>query len=95
MQMSTITPESVGLKCRAQEELRGGTPAENAAITRAILEGRERGAKRDAAVLNAAAALFVAGKAESLTKAVRLAEETIDSGRALRKLEQFVLLSNS
>ena len=95
IQMSTITPESVGLKCSAKEELLGGTPAENAAITRAILEGRERGAKRDAAVLNAAAALFVAGKAESLTKAVRLAEETIDSGRALRKLEQFVLLSNS
>lgn len=94
IQMSTITPESVGLKCGAKEELLGGTPAENAAITRAILEGRERGAKRDAAVLNAAAALFVAGKADSLTKAVRLAEETIDSGKALSKLEQFVLLSN-
>lgn len=94
IQMSTITPESVGLKCGAKEELLGGTPAENAAITRAILEGRERGAKRDAAVLNAGAALFVAGKADSLAKAVRLAEETIDSGKALSKLEQFVVLSN-
>ncbi|MDE6640959.1 MAG: anthranilate phosphoribosyltransferase [Acetatifactor sp.] len=93
-QMSTITPESVGLKCGAKGELLGGTPAENAAITRAILEGRERGAKRDAAVINAAAALFVAGKADSLAKAVKLAEETIDSGKALSKLEQFVLLSN-
>lgn len=93
-QMSTITPESVGLKRGAKGELLGGTPAENAAITRAILEGRERGAKRDAAVINAAAALFVAGKADSLAKAVKLAEETIDSGKALSKLEQFVLLSN-
>lgn len=93
-QMSTITPESVGLKCGAKGELLGGTPAENAAITKAILEGRERGAKRDAAVINAAAALFVAGKADSLAKAVKLAEETIDSGKALSKLEQFVMLSN-
>lgn len=94
IRMSTITPESAGLKRGEPGELLGGTPAENAAITRAILEGRERGAKRDAAVLNAAAALLVAGKADSLAKAVKLAEETIDSGRALRKLEQFVTLSN-
>lgn len=93
VQMSTITPESVGLKCGEKGDLLGGTPAENAAITRSILEGRERGAKRDAAVLNAAAALFVAGKAENLAGAVKLAEETIDSGRALSKLEQFIALS--
>lgn len=93
--MDTITPESVGLKRANQGELLGGTPAENAAITKAILEGRERGAKRDAAVINAAAALFVAGKAGSLQNAVRLAEETIDSGKALAKLEQFVQLSNA
>lgn len=92
-QMLTITPESLGLKRGGKEALLGGTPAENAAITRSILEGRDRGAKRDAAVLNAAAALFVAGKAASLAGAVKLAEETIDSGRALRKLEQFILLS--
>lgn len=90
----TITPEAVGLKRGVQGELLGGTPQENAAITRAILEGRERGAKRDAAVINAAAALFVAGKAPSLKDAVKLAEETIDSGRALAKLEQFIALSN-
>lgn len=93
VQMSTITPESVGLKRGEKGDLLGGTPAENAAITRSILEGRERGAKRDAAVLNAAAALFVAGKAENLAGAVKLAEETIDSGRALSKLEQFIALS--
>ncbi len=94
IQMDTITPESVGLKRGEKGDLLGGSPAENAAITRAIFEGRERGAKRDAAVINAAAALFVAGKTGSLADAARLAELTIDSGRALNKLEQFVLLSN-
>lgn len=95
LQRSSITPESVGLKRGEKGDLLGGTPAENAAITRAILEGRERGAKRDAAVINAAAALFIAGKAESMGEAVKLAEETIDSGRALEKLEQFIALSNA
>ena len=92
--MDEITPEAVGLKRGNAGDLLGGTPAENAAITRAILEGKEKGAKRDAAVINAAAALFVAGKAESLKKAVELAEEVIDSGKALAKLEQFITLSN-
>lgn len=91
----TITPEEVGLKRGSQGELTGGTPAENAQITRNILEGTERGAKRDAAVLNAAAALFVAGKATSLKEAVKLAEETIDSGKALKQLEKFIQLSNA
>ena len=92
--MDTITPEAVGLKRGAEGDLLGGTPQENAAITKAILEGKERGAKRDAAVINAAAALFVAGKAGSMKDAVKLAEEAIDSGRALAKLQQFVELSN-
>lgn len=90
----TITPEEAGLKTCKKEELLGGTPQENAAITRAILAGEEKGAKRDAAVINAAAALFVAGKANSLREAVKLAQETIDSGKALAKLEQFAELSN-
>lgn len=90
----TVTPESVGLKTGHKGDLLGGTPKENAAITRAILTGEDRGAKRDAAVINAAAALFVAGKKTSLKEAVRLAQETIDSGLALAKLEQFIELSN-
>lgn len=90
----TITPEEMGLKRYGKEELKGGTPQENAAITRAILSGQERGAKRDAAVINAAAALFVAGKASSLKEAAKLAQETIDSGRALEQLEKFIRLSN-
>ena len=91
----TITPEELGLKRYEKDELLGGTPQENAEITRAILTGRERGAKRDAAVINAAAALFVAGKASSLKAAVKLAQETIDSGKACEKLEEFIRLSNA
>lgn len=94
LRKTVITPEAVGLKRGSRGELLGGSPEENAAITRAVLSGEERGAKRDAAVINAAAALFVAGKAGSLRDAVRLAEETIDSGSALAKLEQFIALSN-
>lgn len=90
----TITPEAVGLRRGQKGDLLGGTPQENAAITRAILTGEERGAKRDAAVINAAAALFVAGKSSGMKAAVKLAEETIDSGRALQKLDEFVEASN-
>ena len=90
----TITPEEVGLKCYGKGELLGGTPKENAEITRAILQGTQKGAKRDAAVINAAAALFVAGKTTSLKEAVKLAEETIDSGKANAKLDEFIRLSN-
>lgn len=88
-----ITPEQFGLKRCEKADIVGGTPQENAEITRAILKG-EKGPKRDAVVLNAGAALYVAGKAESMEGGVRLAEETIDSGKALAKLEQFVTLSN-
>jgi len=91
----TITPEEAGLRRGRKGDLLGGAPQENAAITKAILTGEERGAKRDAAVINAAAALFVAGKAGGMKAAVKLAEETVDSGRALRKLEEFVEASNS
>lgn len=90
----TITPEEAGLRRGQKDDLLGGTPQENAEITRAILTGKEKGAKRDAAVINAAAALFVAGKAIGMKAAVKLAEETIDSGKALRKLEEFVEASN-
>ena len=90
----TITPEEVGLKCYDKKELLGGTPQENAEITKAILTGKERGAKRDAAVINAAAALFVAGKTTSMKEAVKMAQETIDSGKAYAKLEELIQLSN-
>jgi anthranilate phosphoribosyltransferase len=89
----TLTPEQLGFARCDKEELRGGSPAENAAILRAILVG-EPGAKRNAAVLNAGAALFVTGKYESIEAAVRVAEEAIDSGKAAQKLDDFIRFSN-
>ncbi|HXF48477.1 MAG TPA: anthranilate phosphoribosyltransferase [Verrucomicrobiae bacterium] len=70
-------------------ELAGGNPGENAAIILAILNG-EKSPRRDAAVLNAAAALYVAGKADTVRDGLPLAEEAIDSGRAKKKLELLV-----
>ena len=88
-----ITPEEFGLKRYAKGELVGGTPAENAKITRKILAG-EQGAARDAVVFNAAAGLFVAGKAKDLAEGVKLAQELIDTGKAAAQLEKFIELSN-
>ncbi len=90
-----VTPEAFGLaRCR-KEELVGGTPEENAAITRAILAGRERGPKRDTVLLNAGAALYIAGKAPSLAQGILLAGELIDSGAARQKLEAFIAASQA
>lgn len=89
----TISPEQFGLTRCKKEELTGGTPDENAAITKAVLAG-EQGARRTAVVLNAGAGLYVAGKADSIEAGVRLAEELIDSGKAEKKLDDFVKYSN-
>ena len=89
-----ITPEQFGYTRCSKEDLVGGTPAENAEITRAILKGEERGSKRQAVCLNAGAALYIAGKAESMETGVRMAEELIDSGAALKKQEEFIQASN-
>ena len=74
----------------APEEIAGGTPEENAAITRRILSGEEQGAPRAVVLLNAAAAIYVAGLAESIDGGVKLAAESIDSGAAQAKLEALV-----
>lgn len=89
-----LTPEQFGYARCQKEELVGGTPAENAEITRKILSGEEKGAKRKAVCLNAGAALYIAGKAESMKAGVKMAEELIDSGAALTKLNQFIEESN-
>ena len=89
-----LTPEQFGYERCQKEELVGGTPAENAEITRKILSGKEKGAKRQAVCLNAGAALYIAGKAESIEAGVKMAEELIDSGAALEKLNQFIEESN-
>ncbi len=88
-----ITPEQFGFKRCSKSELVGGTPKENAEIARAVLGG-EKGARRNAVVMNAGAALYVAGKAATLEKGVRLAEEIIDSGAAIAKLNDFIKYSN-
>lgn len=88
-----IKPEDYGIKRAGKEELTGGTPKENAQITREILEGK-RGAKRDAVLLNAGAGLYIAGRTASLKEGVELAAELIDSGAAGRKLEEFIEASN-
>lgn len=84
-----ICPEDFGLKRCDKEELKGGSPEENAKIVRAVLGG-EKGPRRDVVLMNAGAALYISGKAESLEAGVKLAAELIDSGAALRKLEEFV-----
>ena len=89
-----ITPEQFGYERCEKGALTGGTPAENAEITKAILKGEEKGSKRQAVCLNAGAALYIAGKAASIEEGVKLAESLIDSGAALKKLEEFIQKSN-
>ena len=88
----TISPEDFGLTRCEKKDLVGGTPAENAAITRAILGG-ERGPKRDAVLMNAGASLCIGGKAENMADGIKLAGEIIDSGKALETLENFIKVS--
>ena len=89
-----ITPEQFGYERCEKGALTGGTPAENAEITKAILKGEEKGPKRQAVCLNAGAALYIAGKSASIEEGVKLAESLIDSGAALKKLEEFVEETN-
>ena len=89
-----ITPEQFGYEKCEKGALTGGTPAENAEITKAILKGEERGPKRQAVCLNAGVALYIAGKAASMEEGVKLAEFLIDNGAALKKLEEFVEETN-
>ena len=89
----TITPEQFGLARCEKADLVGGAPAENAAITRAILAG-EKGPKRDAVLLNAGASLYIGGKAENMADGIALAAQLIDSGKAAAVLEKFIEVSN-
>lgn len=91
----TITPEQFGFTSCKKEDLVGGTPTENAAITLGILKGEDKGPKRNAVLLNAGAALYIAGKADSFENGIKLAGELIDNGAALAKLEEFIKESNA
>lgn len=87
-----ICPEDFGFERCSKAELVGGTPSENAEITRRILRG-EKGAKRNAVLLNAGAALYIAEKANTLEEGVTLAAKLIDSGAAMKTLEKFIVAS--
>ncbi len=89
----TVCPEDFGFARCTKVDLEGGTPEENAKITRDILSG-EKGHKRNAVLMNAGAALYIGGKAESMADGVKLASEIIDSGKASETLEKFIALSN-
>ena len=89
-----IEPEQFGIERCTKADLEGGTPAENAAITRGILSGEIKGHKRNAVLLNAGAAIYIGGKADSLEDGVAKAAEMIDSGKALAALDKLVVLSN-
>ena len=88
----TIAPEDFGFERCTKEDLKGGTPEENAKITRAILNG-EKGHKRNAVLMNAGAALYIGGKADSLKEGIVLAGEIIDSGKALETLNKLIEVS--
>ena len=88
-----IKPEDFGLSRCKKEDLAGGDPKENAAITLSILKG-EKGAKRDAVLLNAGAALYIGEKAKSMQEGINLAARLIDSKKALKVLEDFIKVSN-
>ncbi len=89
-----VGPEEFGLEQADPASLRGGTPEENAVFTRQVLEGA-KGAKRDVVLLNAAAALVTAGLAPTLAEGLGLAAESLDTGRALEKLDSLIRTSKS
>lgn len=91
----TIAPEDFGLERCKKEDLLGGSPAENAQITKDILNGVITGPKRSAVLLNAGASLCIGGKAESMADGIKLAAELIDSGAAAAVLEKFIEVSNT
>ena len=90
----TLEPETLGLTGGTPEDLAGGTPAENAQTVRDILGGRETGARRTAVVLNAAAALVVAGIAKDWPDGVKRALESINDGAATGVLEKLIAMSH-
>lgn len=90
----SIKPEDFGYERADKNELAGGEPYENAEITRNILKGIDKGAKKNAVCLNAGAALYIAGKVSNIFDGVQMAEECIKSGSAYTQLEKFILESN-
>ena len=85
-----VTPRNLGIETAPVEALAGGEPADNAAVVRAVVEGRERGPARSAVLANAAAAFYVAGRAEDLRSGAQSAARSIDSGAAAAVLDKLI-----
>lgn len=94
MKNYVIKPEDFGFATCTKDDLVGGDPAENAEITKAILNGTEKGPKRNAVLLNAGASLYIGGKADTFEDGVKLAAEIIDSGKATETLNKMIEVSN-
>ncbi|MCH5206491.1 MAG: anthranilate phosphoribosyltransferase [Oscillospiraceae bacterium] len=95
MKTYEITPEQFGFERCTKDDLKGGTAEENAAITRAILSGEDKGHKRNAVLLNAGAAIYIGGKAASIEEGIKAAAKLIDSGKALETLDKLIPLSQN
>ncbi len=89
-----INPEDYGIKIVPKSEIAGGTPKENAQITLDILTGKEQGAKRDIVLLNAGCAIYCTGAAASISDGIKMARESIDSGKAYAKFEKMKEFTN-
>ena len=89
-----IKPEDFGFERCRKEELKGGSPQENAQITRSILQGREVGPMRSAVLMNAGASLYIGGKAADMKEGIALAASLIDSGKAYETLQKLIEISN-
>jgi anthranilate phosphoribosyltransferase len=85
-----IRPEDYGLRKASMSDLLGGTPQENAAIMRNILNGSDTGPRRDIALLNASAGIVVGGKAESIKEGINMAEKVLNEGKADKKLQEYI-----
>ena len=92
---SILRPEDFGMVPGTKEDLVGGTPEENADITRGILNGKVQGPNRNAVLLNAGTALFIAGKADSIGDGIKMAADLIDSGKAMETLNRCIAVSNA
>ncbi len=89
-----IDPQGFGFKLAKKEEIEGGNAKDNAKITRAILSGEEKSAKRDIVLLNAGVALYVDGKARDIKEGIEMAKDAIDSQKALKKLDDIIKISH-
>ena len=88
----SVAPEDFGIKRSPHDAILGGGPEENASITRSVLSGA-KGARRDIVLLNSAAGLYTCRKASSIAEGIEMAANSIDSGEAMRRLDQFVKLT--